>query len=37
MDNNYIVGLALFIGFVTLTATMVVLVKLARRRGRGVL
>ena len=37
LDNNYIVGLALFLGFVTLTATMVVLVKLARRRGRGVL
>lgn len=37
MDNNLIVGLALFLGFATLTATMVVLVMLARRRGRGVM
>ena len=37
MDNNFIVVLVLFLGFVTLTATMVVLVMLARRRGRGVM
>lgn len=37
MDNNFIVGLILFLGFVTLAATMVVLVILARRRGRGVM
>ena len=37
MDSNFIVVLVLFLGFVTLTATMVVLVMLARRRGRGVM
>lgn len=37
MDNNFIAGLVLFLGFVALTTTMAVLVKLARRRGRGVM
>ena len=36
MDNSLTVGLLLILGFVTLITAMVILVWLARRRGRGV-
>ena len=36
MDNSLTVGLLLILGFVTLVTAMVILVCLARRRGRWV-
>ena len=36
MDSSFTVGLLLVLGFVTLVIIMVILVWLARRRGRGV-
>ena len=36
MDSSFTVGLLLILGFVTLVTTMVILVWLALRRGRGV-
>lgn len=37
MDSNLIAGLLLLLGFLILVRSMLVLVRLARRRGRGVM